>query len=114
MSSLLSSIESSGASPRHAKVRIILGCLKEFSQIGRVVPLFTLYSVPKLLPTFVKSLTWTNLVASMQVVANIPFNISTDVVKQLLPMGDIFSEVVLLLQVSIIHFIYYCKFIIIT
>lgn len=39
----------------------------------------------------------------LQVVANIPFNISTDVVKQLLPMGDIFSEVVLLLQV--------CKFV---
>lgn len=37
----------------------------------------------------------------MQVVANIPFNISTDVIKQLLPMGDIFSEVVLLLQVGI-------------
>ncbi|CAN1188949.1 Ribosomal RNA small subunit methyltransferase, chloroplastic [Linum perenne] len=34
-----------------------------------------------------------------KVVANIPFNISKDVVKQLLPMGDIFSEVVLLLQV---------------
>ncbi|KAM7260510.1 hypothetical protein ACFE04_011183 [Oxalis oulophora] len=33
-----------------------------------------------------------------KVVANIPFNISTDVVKQLLPMGDIFSEIVLLLQ----------------
>ncbi|ONI22842.1 hypothetical protein PRUPE_2G154300 [Prunus persica] len=33
-----------------------------------------------------------------KVVANIPFNISTDVVKRLLPMGDIFSEVVLLLQ----------------
>ncbi|XP_010255540.1 PREDICTED: ribosomal RNA small subunit methyltransferase, chloroplastic isoform X1 [Nelumbo nucifera] len=33
-----------------------------------------------------------------KVVSNIPFNISTDVVKQLLPMGDIFSEVVLLLQ----------------
>ncbi|KAL9176089.1 hypothetical protein ABFS82_02G156500 [Erythranthe guttata] len=33
-----------------------------------------------------------------KVVANIPFNISTDVVKQLLPMGDVFSEVVLLLQ----------------
>ncbi|XP_047947704.1 ribosomal RNA small subunit methyltransferase, chloroplastic-like [Salvia hispanica] len=33
-----------------------------------------------------------------KVVANIPFNISTDVVKQLLPMGDIFSEVVLLIQ----------------
>ncbi|XP_024025970.1 LOW QUALITY PROTEIN: ribosomal RNA small subunit methyltransferase, chloroplastic [Morus notabilis] len=33
-----------------------------------------------------------------KVVANIPFNISTDVVKQLLPMGDIISEVVLLLQ----------------
>ncbi|KAK4483442.1 hypothetical protein RD792_010629 [Penstemon davidsonii] len=34
----------------------------------------------------------------VQVVANIPFNISTEVVKQLLPMGDIFSEVILLLQ----------------
>ncbi|XP_025015576.1 ribosomal RNA small subunit methyltransferase, chloroplastic isoform X2 [Ricinus communis] len=33
-----------------------------------------------------------------KVVANIPFNISTDVVKQLLPMGDIISEVALLLQ----------------
>ncbi|XP_076951878.1 ribosomal RNA small subunit methyltransferase, chloroplastic-like [Bidens hawaiensis] len=33
-----------------------------------------------------------------KVVANIPFNISTDIVKQLFPMGDIFSEVVLLLQ----------------
>ncbi|KVH89137.1 Ribosomal RNA adenine methylase transferase [Cynara cardunculus var. scolymus] len=33
-----------------------------------------------------------------KVVANIPFNISTDVVKQLLPMGDVFSQVVLLLQ----------------
>ncbi|KAJ0559496.1 putative 16S rRNA (adenine(1518)-N(6)/adenine(1519)-N(6))-dimethyltransferase [Helianthus annuus] len=35
-----------------------------------------------------------------KVVANIPFNISTDIVKRLLPMGDIFSEVVLLLQVD--------------
>lgn len=35
-----------------------------------------------------------------KVVANIPFNISTDVIKLLLPMGDIFSEVVLLLQVE--------------
>ncbi|KAG5033569.1 hypothetical protein JHK87_008479 [Glycine soja] len=33
-----------------------------------------------------------------KVVANIPFNISTNVIKLLLPMGDIFSEVVLLLQ----------------
>ncbi|XP_057980801.1 ribosomal RNA small subunit methyltransferase, chloroplastic isoform X2 [Malania oleifera] len=33
-----------------------------------------------------------------KVVSNIPFNISTDVVKQLLPMGDIVSEVILLLQ----------------
>ncbi|XP_015899340.2 ribosomal RNA small subunit methyltransferase, chloroplastic isoform X2 [Ziziphus jujuba] len=33
-----------------------------------------------------------------KVVSNIPFNISKDVVKQLLPLGDIFSEVVLLLQ----------------
>ncbi|EXB45092.1 Ribosomal RNA small subunit methyltransferase A [Morus notabilis] len=36
-----------------------------------------------------------------KVVANIPFNISTDIVKQLLPMGDIISEVVLLLQALI-------------
>ncbi|KAI3444620.1 hypothetical protein Pfo_001285 [Paulownia fortunei] len=36
--------------------------------------------------------------SSAKVVANIPFNISTDVVKRLLPMGDIFSEVILLLQ----------------
>ncbi|KAK1262403.1 hypothetical protein QJS04_geneDACA000967 [Acorus gramineus] len=33
-----------------------------------------------------------------KVVSNIPFNITTDVVKHLLPMGDIISEVVLLLQ----------------
>ncbi|CAL8122571.1 unnamed protein product [Prunus armeniaca] len=46
-----------------------------------------------------------------KVVANIPFNISTNVVKQLLPMGDIFSDVVLLLQVGIILLIYDCKII---
>ncbi|XP_020701643.1 ribosomal RNA small subunit methyltransferase, chloroplastic isoform X3 [Dendrobium catenatum] len=34
----------------------------------------------------------------LTVVSNIPFNISTDVVKQLLPMGDLFSEVIILLQ----------------
>ncbi|XP_059312817.1 ribosomal RNA small subunit methyltransferase, chloroplastic-like [Lycium ferocissimum] len=37
-----------------------------------------------------------------KVVSNLPFNISTEVTKQLLPMGDIFSEVVLLLQVCIV------------
>ncbi|KAJ0235632.1 Flap endonuclease GEN-like 1 [Hirschfeldia incana] len=36
--------------------------------------------------------------AFAKVVSNLPFNISTDVVKLLLPMGDIFSHVVLLLQ----------------
>ncbi|EOA38205.1 hypothetical protein CARUB_v10009683mg [Capsella rubella] len=36
--------------------------------------------------------------ALAKVVSNLPFNISTDVVKLLLPMGDIFSKVVLLLQ----------------
>ncbi|KAL8500130.1 hypothetical protein ACS0TY_019937 [Phlomoides rotata] len=36
--------------------------------------------------------------STAKVVANIPFNISTDVVKRLLPLGDIFSEVILLLQ----------------
>lgn len=40
----------------------------------------------------------------MQVVSNLPFNISTDVVKLLLPMGDIFSKVVLLLQVN--HYLF--------
>uniref|UniRef100_A0A0D9VBJ7 rRNA adenine N(6)-methyltransferase n=1 Tax=Leersia perrieri TaxID=77586 RepID=A0A0D9VBJ7_9ORYZ len=33
-----------------------------------------------------------------KVVSNLPFNISTDVVKLLLPMGDVFSIMVLLLQ----------------
>ncbi|KAF7814615.1 ribosomal RNA small subunit methyltransferase, chloroplastic [Senna tora] len=33
-----------------------------------------------------------------KVVSNIPFNVSTDVIKLLLPMGDIISQVVLLLQ----------------
>ncbi|KAK3155883.1 hypothetical protein QOZ80_2AG0099840 [Eleusine coracana subsp. coracana] len=33
-----------------------------------------------------------------KVVANLPFNVSTDVVKLLLPMGDVFSVVVLMLQ----------------
>lgn len=33
-----------------------------------------------------------------KVVSNLPFNIATDVLKLLLPMGDIFSHVVLLLQ----------------
>lgn len=42
----------------------------------------------------------------LQVVANIPFNISTDIIEQLLPMGDLFSEVVLLLQVLSIRGLY--------
>ncbi|KAL5208446.1 hypothetical protein ABZP36_032881 [Zizania latifolia] len=33
-----------------------------------------------------------------KVVSNLPFNVSTEVVKLLLPMGDVFSVVVLLLQ----------------
>lgn len=33
-----------------------------------------------------------------KVVANLPFNITTDVVRRLLPLGDLFSTVVLLLQ----------------
>nr|CAD1821517.1 unnamed protein product [Ananas comosus var. bracteatus] len=33
-----------------------------------------------------------------KVVSNIPFNISTEVVKKLLPLGDVFSDVALLLQ----------------
>ncbi|XP_028547956.1 ribosomal RNA small subunit methyltransferase, chloroplastic isoform X1 [Dendrobium catenatum] len=40
----------------------------------------------------------TNGLKYAKVVSNIPFNISTDVVKQLLPMGDLFSEVIILLQ----------------
>ncbi|XP_020701644.1 ribosomal RNA small subunit methyltransferase, chloroplastic isoform X4 [Dendrobium catenatum] len=42
----------------------------------------------------------TNGLKYAKVVSNIPFNISTDVVKQLLPMGDLFSEVIILLQVD--------------
>ncbi|KAK1376923.1 hypothetical protein POM88_033116 [Heracleum sosnowskyi] len=38
------------------------------------------------------------VLAIEKVVSNLQFNISTDVIKLLLPMGDIFSEVVLLLQ----------------
>jgi 16S rRNA A1518/A1519 N6-dimethyltransferase RsmA/KsgA/DIM1 with predicted DNA glycosylase/AP lyase activity len=34
-----------------------------------------------------------------KVVSNLPFNVSTEVVKLLLPMGDVFSVMVLLLQV---------------
>nr|BAJ87906.1 predicted protein [Hordeum vulgare subsp. vulgare] len=33
-----------------------------------------------------------------KVVANLPFNVSTEVVKQILPMGDVFSVMVLMLQ----------------
>jgi len=49
----------------------------------------------------VQVLNWPGMICCFQVVANIPFNISTDVIKLFLPMGDIFSEVVLLLQVRI-------------
>lgn len=41
------------------------------------------------------------MTGKQQVVANIPFNISTDILKQLLPMGDLISQVVLLLQVCL-------------
>jgi 16S rRNA A1518/A1519 N6-dimethyltransferase RsmA/KsgA/DIM1 with predicted DNA glycosylase/AP lyase activity len=37
--------------------------------------------------------------STLQVVSNLPYNVSTEVVKLLLPMGDIFSVVVLMLQV---------------
>jgi hypothetical protein len=38
---------------------------------------------------------------TLQVVSNLPFNVSTEVVKQILPMGDVFSVMVLMLQVWI-------------
>jgi 16S rRNA A1518/A1519 N6-dimethyltransferase RsmA/KsgA/DIM1 with predicted DNA glycosylase/AP lyase activity len=38
-------------------------------------------------------------VSTLQVVSNLPFNVSTEVVRLLLPMGDVFSVVVLMLQV---------------
>lgn len=40
---------------------------------------------------------WIN--AFLQVIANLPFNITTQVVKQLLPLGCTFSHIILLLQV---------------
>ncbi|KAG2648161.1 hypothetical protein PVAP13_1NG046300 [Panicum virgatum] len=39
-----------------------------------------------------------NTTKRAKVVSNLPFNVSTEVVKLLLPMGDIFSVVVLMLQ----------------
>ena len=38
------------------------------------------------------------------VLANLPFNITTEVLKILLPMGDIISEVHVMLQVKLIQF----------
>lgn len=35
----------------------------------------------------------------LQVIANLPFNITTQVVKKLLPLGSTFSHIILLLQV---------------
>ena len=39
--------------------------------------------------------------ASQKVVANLPFNITTDVLKLLLPLGDVISEVFVMLQVRL-------------
>jgi hypothetical protein len=38
----------------------------------------------------------------VKVVANLPFNITTDILKILLPMGDIIKEVFVMLQVSVL------------
>ena len=37
--------------------------------------------------------------SSQKVVANLPFNITTDVLKLLLPLGDVISEIFVMLQV---------------
>ena len=39
--------------------------------------------------------------AKQKVVANLPFNITTDVLKRLLPLGDVVSELFLMLQVDL-------------
>lgn len=38
--------------------------------------------------------------AKQKVVANLPFNITTDVLKLLLPLGDVITEVFVMLQVE--------------
>ena len=37
----------------------------------------------------------------MKVVANLPYNITSDALKRLLPMGDTISDLVLMVQVSL-------------
>ncbi|GAB2224184.1 hypothetical protein Drorol1_Dr00004934 [Drosera rotundifolia] len=59
---------------------------------------FTKCCVRSHLNSLLESKNMSGVQSRCKVVANIPFNISQDVVRQLLPMGDIFSEVVLFLQ----------------
>ena len=42
--------------------------------------------------------------SKQKVVANLPFNITTDVLKLLLPLGDVISEIFVMLQVQQIPF----------
>ncbi|CAN4125774.1 unnamed protein product [Withania somnifera] len=76
---------------------------ERFSSLDRVKVLqedFTKCHIRSHLSTVSQSGTNSSVVRPQyaKVVSNLPFNISTEVIKQLLPMGDIFSEVVLLLQ----------------
>lgn len=113
MSSLLASIEPSSADSRYAKVSTLLGWLKWIWLPNEMHANFATFRAQMetlgLFSMFTNILNMAYLSFWLQVVANIPFNISTDVVKQLLPMGDIFSVVVLLLQVGNILLIYDCK-----
>lgn len=94
---LFESISSSDQKPRHAKVRALFSDSFLCSICLKTITSFWFQVVRNWWPVKTSAFSYFFL----QVVSNIPFNISTDVVKQLLPMGDVFSEVVLLLQVRI-------------
>lgn len=75
---------------------------ERFNDNGRVKVVqedFTRYHIEPQIMSFSDSVApSSNYGQIAKVVSNLPFNIATDVLKLLLPMGDIFSHVVLLLQ----------------
>jgi hypothetical protein len=46
---------------------------------------------------------------TVKVVANLPYNITTNILKRLLPMGDHITEVVLMVQVANFHHSFFKK-----
>eukprot|EP01018_Ginkgo_biloba_P016830 Gb_34282 [translate_table: standard] len=72
---------------------------KDYGQVKVVQEDFTKCHIRAHMKSMLTSVAATsNCQKLAKVVSNLPFNITTDVIKLLLPMGDIFSHVVLLLQ----------------